>query len=257
MRIQNYTPQKATIQLMTVVTQGVAKNRRLSDIDDALRTVVNSYAGLNRKERARLMRNAKAAARKAKAVGSVDVLASRTVYDSFMSTSRNVYATANNRGKMTQLSSDITDFENERGYEPIFYACSYHSNCSCGHENYQGKIYVDRFWRTKVNGVDYYRVLSYIKNRNVQTVQSVVKSPIWLTTRPYCKHYFVPVSTADVLGASPKKILHDYDAYHYTPPYYTNDEYYRIRSEVYSHLNELVPNPEFKTMIERSRRRRH
>lgn len=256
MRKQAYTPQKATTQLMAVIAKGVKENRRLSDIDDAIRTVVNSYVGLNRRERARLFRNASENARRVNARG-IDELASRTAYDSFMSTSRKVMATSDTRNKMVTLSSDMADFENEKGYEPIFFACSYHSNCSCGHENFQGKIYVDRFWRMKVRGTDYYRVLSYIKNRNIQTVQSVVKAPIWLTTRPYCRHYFVPVPTADVLGSSPKKILHDCNAYHYTPDYYTNDEYFRIRSDVYTELNQIVPSAEFKTMIERSRHRRH
>ena len=43
---------------MAVIAKGVNENRRLSDIDDAIRTVVNSYVGLNRRERARLFRNA-------------------------------------------------------------------------------------------------------------------------------------------------------------------------------------------------------
>ena len=139
---------------MAVIAKGVNENRRLSDIDDAIRTVVNSYVGLNRRERARLFRNASENARRVKARG-IDELASRTAYDSFMSTSRKVMATSDTRNKMVTLSSDLADFQNEKGYEPICFACSYHSNCSCGHENLQGKIYVDRFGRMKVRGTDY------------------------------------------------------------------------------------------------------
>lgn len=74
MRKQAYTPQKATTQLMAVIAKGVNENRRLSDIDDAIRTVVNSYVGLNRRERARLFRNASENARRVKARG-IDELA--------------------------------------------------------------------------------------------------------------------------------------------------------------------------------------
>lgn len=256
MRTQTYTSEKATLQLMSLVTNGVKHNARLAEIATALRTVIDSYGGLNRRERARLFNNAYNYTRRLKASGDgwTRVIASRTAYDSFMSVSRRVLASSDSRNKRIALGKAMTQFENDYGYEPVFYACSYHSNCSCGHDDYQGKIYVDRFWRTKVTPMDRDKILAYIRNRNIRTIQSVVKAPIWLTTRPYCRHYFVPVATADVLSSSPKKVLHQYNVYHYTPDYYDDNAYFRTRYEIYKHLNELVPCDDFNSMMRRSAR---
>ena len=59
---------------MAVIAKGVNENRRLSDFDDAISSVVHSYVGLNRRERARLCRNASENARRVKARG-IDELA--------------------------------------------------------------------------------------------------------------------------------------------------------------------------------------
>ena len=145
MRTQTYTSEKATLQLMSIVTNGVKHNARLAEIATALRTVIDSYGALNRRERARLFNNAYNYARRLKASGDewTRILASRTAYDSFMSVSRRVLASSDSRNKRIALGKAMTQFEHDYGYEPVFYACSYHSNCSCGHDDYQGKIYVD------------------------------------------------------------------------------------------------------------------
>ena len=236
---------------MSATTRGVSKNHSLSQISRELRTIVNSYSGLNRRERALLYNNALNCTRRVKVSGQEweRVIASRTVYDSFMSASRRVDATFASRQKRIALGKAISAFENDFGSEPVFYLCSYHSNCSCGHEYLQGKVYVNRFWRTIVDSTDYRKVAAYIKNRNVQTIQSVVKSPTWLTTRPYCRHYFVPVPTADVLSASPKRLLHDNDAFHYTPDYYDSDAYFQTRKQIYTQLNTLHSCDAFARMI--------
>lgn len=237
---------------MSVVVNGLNTNRRLVDINSDLRAVVNSYNGLNRNERARLFNTAYAIARRGRSSGSPDnwqrIMSSRTVYDAFASASRRVNSTSASRHKHSALGKAISDFETDNGTEPIFFVCSYHSNCAKDHSDYQGKVYVDRFWRTKVNGSDYYKVLSYIKNRNVLTIQQVVKSPIWLTTRPNCKHYFIPIATADVLSSSPKKLLHQHGAYHYSQDTYSVDDYFRTRQQIYSALNTLCPCDNFKAM---------
>lgn len=254
MRRQTFSATKATQQLMSAVVSGVKSNHRISDIALNIRTIVNSFNGLKRNERSKLYNNALNLARRAKASGkdwTRVVASSGTAYDPLMSISRRVDASVSLRRKHSTLGADISNFENENGYEPIFYVCSYHSNCAKDHSDYQGKIYIDRFWRAKVGSSDYYKVLAYIKNRNILTIQQVVKSPIWLTTRPYCKHYFVPVATADVLSSSPKKILHQYGAYHYTPDYYTNDDYFQTRKQIYTQLNSIFPCDEFRRLIRR------
>lgn len=250
MRAQTYSSKKAITQLLGVVVDGLNSKSSLYHINANIRTVVNSYKGLTKNERARLFSTASSVAHKGKASDDWQrFIATRTVYDGFVSASRKVEATSTSRHKRNTLANDISDFKNVNGYEPIFYACSYHSNPARDHADYQGKIYIDRFWRTKVNGNDYYKVLSYVRNHNVKTIQSIVRAPVWLTTRPYCKHYFVPIQTADVLSSSTKKILHSYGAFHYTPDYYTDDDYYKTRSQVYTGLNKHFPCDAFKKMM--------
>lgn len=93
----------------------------------------------------------------------------------------------------------------------VFYLCSYHDNPGKDHAEFQGKIYVDRFWKSTMEGarctdMELYGVRSYIKNHDVKTLQSVVLRKPYLITRPYCRHFMIPLSTVEVLGSSLNKI---------------------------------------------------
>ena len=66
----------------------------------------------------------------------------------------------------------------------ILFLCSKHNNCADDHKNYQGKIYIDRFWRQKVSGllvnfVTYFQ-LCLISN------QLIAVSPIFLLLAIEC-----------------------------------------------------------------------
>lgn len=94
----------------------------------------------------------------------------------------------------------------------VFYLCSVHTGPAADHKEWQGRIYVDRFWRNVMEGarctVDQIRgVEAYIRNHNILTVQEVVNHKPYLITRPYCRHFFIPLSTAEVLGSSLNSIL--------------------------------------------------
>lgn len=94
----------------------------------------------------------------------------------------------------------------------VFYLCSVHTGPAADHEDWQGKIYVDRFWRSVMEGArctaDQIRgVEAYIRNHNILTLQEVVNHKPYLITRPYCRHFFIPLSTAEVLGSSLNSIL--------------------------------------------------
>lgn len=136
------------------------------------------------------------------------------------------------RKKQTRALLDRSDV--------VFYLCSKHNKCAEGHKEYQGKVYVDRFWRTKVSGSEYYAVLSYIKNRQIMTVQDSLQEPVYLTTRPNCKHYFIPLDTQTVLHSSVNKLV----KIHYTKEY-TRQDYYDDRKKMYEILNKMHPCKEF------------
>lgn len=101
----------------------------------------------------------------------------------------------------------------------VFYLCSVHTGPAADHKEWQGKIYVDRYWKSVMKGArctdDEVRgVGAYVKNHQILTVQEVVNHKPYLVTRPYCRHYFIPLSTVDVLGSSLNKILKDHPEAH-------------------------------------------
>lgn len=97
----------------------------------------------------------------------------------------------------------------ERGREKraIFYVCSKHVSPAKDHKDWQGKVYVDRFWRAilKNTGTDWMipQVERYIVENDVKTIQWVMGPPVWLSTRPFCRHWFAPVLTSTVLTRDP------------------------------------------------------
>ena len=86
----------------------------------------------------------------------------------------------------------------------IFYLCSKHSNPAKDHKDYEGKLYVDRYWRSILStGTDTAwligKVEQFITKNNITTVQKIVGAPVYLTTRPYCKHFFKEIDVYTAL----------------------------------------------------------
>lgn len=253
MRKRNYNPTQATTKALEIVCNGVQGGKSIKYIRQELSALVGSYNGLNQYEKAHIVNTAIDIAKKAKAYGPDEFdrfISQRTVFDRIDIATRKVQAAVQLRNKRHQVRNELRNDN-----EVIFYLCSYHSNPAMDHKDHQGKIYVDRFWRTKVNGVDYYKVASYIKNHNIETIQAIMGEPVYLTTRPYCKHYFVPVSTEDVLHSSAKSLLHKEGAFHYSQE--TADEtYYDRRLEIYNELDKTFQSDYFYHMAKRSNRMR-
>lgn len=94
----------------------------------------------------------------------------------------------------------------------IFYVCSKHTHCAEGHKDYQGRIYVSKDWRDRCdNAVDRRRVASYIRNHQCLTVEEIVDDPVYMVTRPNCRHYFVKVDIEEVMHSSVNKILKNHN----------------------------------------------
>lgn len=102
---------------------------------------------------------------------------------------------------------DLRDKMNAaRAQSGVFYMTSIHSNPAKDHKDWQGKIFVDRYWRSILDKETEKKVAAYIKNHNTLTVQEITKAPVYMITRPYCKHFFIRLDTEEVLGASVNKI---------------------------------------------------
>ena len=221
------------------INDAVLKGKRLGQIKEELRDLVNSYAGLNKDERYDIYWSCLKVCRAARRSKTLQkYIAMTKSFDEIMSAARRTKGTYELRVRRRATREALDD------KETIFFLCSTHPNCAEGHKQFQGKILVDRFWRTKVKGFDYYKVWSYIKNHNVMTVQESMQEPYWLITRKYCRHILIPMSTNAVLTTSQKKLSKTYGQTYELG--YDRDEYYKVRKRVYAKLNRETPCSEYK-----------
>ena len=236
--MKNYNYKGLVRQSFYTITRALESGENLTSIKQQLRDLVNSYSGLTRDERYDLYQAAYKVARAAKSSSDWSkTLSLRRNYDAVLSAARRTYASHELRIKKNVVRAHP---------ESIFFLCSKHNSPAEDHKNYQGKIYVDRFWRTKVSGSEYTAVLQYIKDNEIVTVQEIMGDPVWLTTRPYCKHFFIPVATSDVLlSVQDSDVIEDYHAKHRTK-LYDADDYFELRSSVYSGMDKIYPCNYFK-----------
>jgi hypothetical protein len=197
-----------------------------------VRAFVEKYTELNQNEKAALYNAlydlARAAYRCPK--GWQYKLGLRTSYDSVLRVARRVKRNTELKAKRKTIKKMIADKNN------VFFICSTHPKPRPEHKPYQGVLFVDRFWRQKVKGEQYYAVMSYIKNHNTTTIQGIQQEPVYLCTAPYCRHFFIPVPTSTVLTTSAKAL-----AERKQKKLYTSEQYYELRSEVYNKLDNRYP----------------
>lgn len=228
-------------QTFLYITRACSEGYSLNKVSKGLRNLVNSYPGLNKNERYSIYREAYVTVR---AIRHSDEwykkLAKRETYDNILRVIRKADKNVKLRAKKAMTRASLNGSNN------IFFMCSIHNKCRELHKPYQGQIFVDRFWRGKVSGKEYYSVLSYIKNHKTMTVQEAMQEPIWLVTADYCKHYFIPLDTDTVLHSSARKIA---EGYKKTVKKYTPEEYYSVRSKVFEAMDKEYPCNEFKKFI--------
>lgn len=228
-------------QTFIYITRALNEGYSMNKINKGLRNIVNSYPGLNKNERYMIYREAYVLCRASKHSDEwYKKLGKRETYDNILRVIRKADKNVKLRSKRKKTRASLDEKNN------IFFLCSVHNKCRELHKPLQGKIYVDRFWRTKVSGDEYYAVLSYIKNHKVMTVQESMQEPFWLTTADYCKHYFIPIPTGTVLHNSVRKIA---EGYKKTVKKYTPEEYYSVRSKVFESMNRIYPCKEFEKFI--------
>lgn len=106
---------------------------------------------------------------------------------------------ARNEAEEERSQSEISDYRADLGAK-VFYLCSKHDDCAEDHEAYQGKIYYDHFWKRYIKS-QYARdlIAKQISLYGMQEYQKVLSRPVWLITRPNCRHYFKQISSNDLL----------------------------------------------------------
>lgn len=230
-------------QTFIYITRALSDGYSMNRIGRDLRYLVNEYPGLKKAEKYNIWRKAYLTCRAGRTSGNWEKhISKRETYDGILKEIRGAFNNKYLRDKKEATRASLDNSNN------IFFLCSMHQKCRELHKPYQGQIYVDRFWRTKITGSKYYAVLSYIKNRNIKTVQEVMQEPVWLTTAQYCKHYFIPLETDTVLHSSVKKIA---DTYYKRVKKYTPEEYYSLREKVYGLMYKIHPCKEIEKRAER------
>lgn len=237
MEKKTFSYKRACQRIYLYIAQSLEEGKSLQRISEGLRNIVNSYFELNRNEKYRIYLDAYNTARAARS--SKDWRKSLCLKESFnriVTGCRVAKSRSNLRKKKGLLRAALKS-------DTIFFICSVHEKPAEDHKDYQGRIYVDRFWRGKVSGVEFYPVLSYIKNHQIQTVQEIVGVPVFLTTRPNCKHFFIPLDTASVLRSSVRKIREEIGVRKDLP--WSDRERDEFRAQVFRELDRVCPCYEF------------
>lgn len=91
-----------------------------------------------------------------------------------------------------------TQYNLQKKYK-IFAICSSHSDCAKDHLDYQGKLYYNKTWKTYITNRQLRNeVEQYISSNGLQTIEYITLRPVWLTTRPNCRHILTKLSISDV-----------------------------------------------------------
>lgn len=102
----------------------------------------------------------------------------------------------------------------ETGENAIFYLASEHDDCAEDHLPYQGKLYCDKHWRSKVANKDKAAIQSFISSHQIKPMQWVISRPAWLITRPNCRHYFQPIPVEEAFTNTIPALIEKYQMHH-------------------------------------------
>lgn len=219
------------------IDRAVKDGKYLTKISYDLKEIIANYKGITSKEKALIYNTLYDVARECKKTSKEKykkVLSEVKTFDTVLRAFRRVYRNNLLRQKRKWTKAAL------KSKDVVFFMCSKHFKPAKDHKDYQGKIYVDRYWRMKVNGKAYNDVKNYIEDNNIMTIQKVQGDPVYLTTRPYCRHYFIPLFTEDVLDGDTEGVT---TKHHYT--LFDKQNYYKYRGEVYEMLDKNSPCSEY------------
>jgi len=144
----------------------------------------------------------------------------------------------------------VNSWKENRKDGKIFYIASKHVDSAQDHKDWQGKIYVDRYWHNyETDG----RLGKFIREHNIQTVQWVTGNPVWFVTRPNCRHYFETYTVEQVLKGKyhiPNRKIGDRRL---QTPRNANIEYYENRLKMLESLYKQYKTELLRKQIEKTK----
>lgn len=105
----------------------------------------------------------------------------------------------------TTISNQIMNQQRELNLttQNIFFIVNSFGDCADDHKNLQGKIYYDERFKTFDIPKEIKEQASTLINRKkLMSMKEAIEEPYWLTTRPNCRHRFVPITLKQALGDS-------------------------------------------------------
>jgi hypothetical protein len=105
----------------------------------------------------------------------------------------------------TTISNQIMNQQRELNLttQNIFFIVNSFGDCADDHKNLQGKIYYDERFRTfDIPKEIKEQALALINRKKLMSMKEAIEEPYWLTTRPNCRHRFVPITLKQALGDS-------------------------------------------------------
>lgn len=153
----------------------------------------------------------------------------------------------------------LDDLIGENAAKSPFFLCSTHKNPAKDHADWEGKMYFDENWENQDwTDADRARIEAYIRNHSLKSIQWVTGEPVYLITRPNCKHFMISVPIEDVMKSSVKALLRRKklfmkDEIPATPELLAYRRYYE-RHKIETDLYELIGGDELQKDMESSRR---
>lgn len=160
-----------------------------------------------------------------------------------------------------------------RSKKEIFFLSSDHDDCAEDHKAYQRKLYIDGAWRKDITFYHNVKAIrQFINERNIKTFQWVTHKPVWLITRPNCRHYFISLTWGEVKNHTINELVNKYNTHSsvgerkYQPiwhpanqEWYTREnveaiiDKYRERLTYHMSLYKQVKNDELKKLINKDK----
>lgn len=103
-----------------------------------------------------------------------------------------IFLVCNSYEKIAKEEYINSELEISRKEGKHFVLISSHNDCAKDHKDYQGKIYVDS--KAKLTKEE----RAYVEKNNIKTFQWVIGTPVYLITRPNCRHYFKAIAFSEI-----------------------------------------------------------
>lgn len=163
------------------------------------------------------------------------------------------------REKHDELFHPVSGLINQDRASP-FWICSSHAKPAKDHADHEGKLYYNQDWMDDQNQDPELkaRALRIIRSRKMISIQEITGAPVYLVTRPNCKHFFIPVEIDEVVGRSNKQLLKEHKGYmpDESPISYETRQYraYYDRLKVLQELRSITPCDELEKDVRSTRR---